>query len=319
MSASEASKNHHWWPVGLQYYWTDNQGDVWWIEPNDSIHHKRSANRKVGYKIHGHTFLRDSPWKTNFEGEFDIDNEVPNLVKTLQSLKGIGARPSDFGYLLKLLLKRDRKLSDLCRFYDLDETVHRNLLLLIFSLLFRSPASRSRYENYPVSLGLPPNEDVGKANMRQYYRMAKKLCQEGLISNQYFVLIRSPFKKFICGDGYLDWLSGNVNLNRIDGRALVPLTPHLCIFFCTPRIMRRSPNFAAFNAAPWIVDWINDLTQIYSKDKLFFHGQPPKLTEAFREGKFFTLKKRSDALIEMLDEIAGIKPVANPIAFTAFS
>lgn len=83
--------------------------------------------------------------------------------------------------------------------------------------------------------------------------------------------------------------------------------------------MRRSPNFAAFNAAPWIVDWINDLTQIYSKDKLFFHGQPPKLTEAFREGKFFTLKKRSDALIEMLDEIAGIKPVANPIAFTAFS
>ena len=32
MSNPQRSKNHHWWPVGLQRYWTDKKGYVSWIE-----------------------------------------------------------------------------------------------------------------------------------------------------------------------------------------------------------------------------------------------------------------------------------------------
>jgi hypothetical protein len=69
--------------------------------------------------------------------------------------------------------------------------------------------------------------------------------------------------------------------------------------------MRRMPNCAAFSAASWQVDWINKLVQIYSRDQLFFRGRAPELTEAFRIRQF--LERRTDALLDMLDEVAGIK------------
>jgi hypothetical protein len=232
---------------------------------------------------------------------------VHKIIPALQGMKPFGRTPKEFLALVNMLWKKDRSLRDMCKFYHLDEELHRNLLLLIHSLLIRSPANRSKYEGYPKTIGLPPDEEVGKGNMIQNYRIAKKLCQKGLISNQYFVLMYSPLKKFIFGDGSLDWLTSGLIANRINGRILLPLTPHLCIYFCTPMSMRSTPNFASLSVAPWMVDWVNDITQIYSKDKLFFHGKPPKITNAFRQRQFLKHKEKADALIDMLDEIAGIK------------
>lgn len=307
MAGGGKSKNHHWWPVGLQSYWADKAGDVWWVEPDGKIDKKRAANRKIGLKIHGHTIFRGGVWESNFENEFDIDNDVHSVVSALLDLKPFGRTPSEFFALMKLLFKKERNLRDMCKFYHLDEKLHRSLLLLLHSLLIRSPANRSRYEGYPKIVGLAPNEEVGKANMLQNYRIAKRLCQHGLISNHYFVLLHSPLKKFVAGDGSLDWLTSGLTANRINGRALFPLTPNLCVYFCTPMSMRSSPNCASLSVAPWMVDWVNEITQIYSKDKIFFLGKRPKLTEAFRQGQFLEHKKRADELIDMLDEIAGIK------------
>ncbi|NOR30329.1 MAG: hypothetical protein GQ539_04420 [Sulfitobacter sp.] len=306
MASGKKSKNHHWWPVGLQSYWADRAGDVSWIEPGGKIEKKRSVNRKIGFKIHGHTIFRGTVWESNFEDEFDIDNEVHEIIPALQGMKPFGRTLKEFFTLIKMLGKKDRSLRDMCKFYHLDEELHRKLLLLIHSLLIRSPGNRSRYEGYPKMIGLPPDEEVGKGNMVQNYRIAKKLCQKGLISNQYFVLMHSPLKKFIFGNGSLDWLTSGLVANRINGRTLLPLTPHLCVYFCTPQSMRSTPNCASLSLAPWMVDWVNDITQIYSKDKLFFLGKPPKITDAFRQRQFLEHKEKTDALIDMLDEIAGI-------------
>jgi hypothetical protein len=306
MSDNSNSREHHWWPVGLQTYWSDKNGDVSWIEPDGEIGKKRAKNRKIAKKAHGHTFFRGGPWKTNFEGDFQsADDAVPKVVDVLLKLNPLGRTPSELVGMLKLLFKRDRALRDSCKFYDLDKGVHRKLLLLLLSLLIRSPGNRFRYENYPSIVGLPPNEDIGKANMRQCYEIAKNLCESGSISNQYFVLIHSPFKKFIFGDGNLDWITGNLMSNRINGRALVPLTPHLCVYLCTPNSMRSTPNCASFSAASWMVDWINDIVQIYSRDQLFFHGKSPVLTEPFRQREFLEHNERRDSLIDMLDELSG--------------
>ena len=311
MSNPQRSKNHHWWPVGLQRYWADKKGYVSWIEPSGKISRKQATNRKVGYKVHGHTMFRGSSWETNFESEFDIDNEVHAIVDALKGLKPYGRTPSEFIALMTLLFRKDRTLRDMCKFHDLNEQLHRNLLLLINSLLIRSPARRFRYEHYPKMIGMPPDEDVGKANMSQNYTTAKKLCQKGFVSNQYFVLLHSPIKKFVFGDGCLDWLTEGLNAGRIHGRAIVSLTPHLSVYFCTPMRMRPSPNCASLSVAPWMVDWVNEITQIYSRDKLYFRGTSPILTEEFRQGMFLQHKERSDELIDMLDEIAGIKKQKN--------
>lgn len=289
----------------MQQYWADRREYLSWIEPDGIIQKKKPANRKIGYKRHGHTIFKGSVWESNFENEFDIDSEVHKIVAGIRDLRPFGRAPSEFFALLQLLQKKDRTLRDMCRFYHLDEQLHRNLLLLLHSLLIRSPASRSRYEGYPRIFGLPPDEEVGKCNMAQNYRIAKKLCLTGRTSNQYFVLLHSPLKKFIFGDGNLDWLSSGLVANRINGRALVPLTPHICVYFCTPMAMRTMPNCASFYAAPWMVDWINQITQAYARDKIFFIGRPPKLIDAFRQRTFLEHKEKTDTLVEMLDEIAG--------------
>ena len=306
MSNSQRSRNHHWWPVSLQHYWADKRGYVSWIEPSGKISRKQATNRKIGYKIHGHTIFRGSNWESNFENEFDIDNEVHVIVDTLKGLKPYGRTPSELIALIKLLFKKDRTLADMCHFYHLNDQLHCNLLLLIHSFLIRSPARRYRYAQYPTIAGLPPDENVGKANMSQNYASAKKLCQEGFISNQYFVLLHSPLKNFLFGDGSLDWLTDGLVSGRIDGRALVSLTPHLCVYFCTPKRMHPTPNCASLSVAPWMVDQVNEIIQIYSRDKLFFLGRAPKLTEAFQQGSFLEHKQRADVLIALLDEIAGI-------------
>ncbi len=308
MGGNSKSREHHWWPVGLQKYWEDRNGDVSWIDPEGQIEKKRARNRKIARKPHGHTIFRGNVWETNFEGEFEsADNGVPKIVDTLLSLKPLGRTPSEFFKLMLLVFKRDRHLRDMCKFYHLDEDVHRGLLLLILSLLIRSPGNRSRYEAYPQIMGLPPDEEVGKANMNQNYRIAKRLCETGHLSNRYFVLIHSPLKRFIFGDGNLDWITGSLIGNRIDGRALVPLTPHLCVYICSPRSMRTTPNCASFSAAPWMVDWINSIVQIYSRDRLFFLGRPPQLEEPFKQRQFLEHARKTDELIDMLDEVAGIK------------
>ena len=133
----------------------------------------------------------------------------------------------------------------------------------------------------------------------------------GFTSNQCFVLLHSPLKKFIFGDGSLDWLTDGLIAGRIDGRAIVSLTPHLCVYFCTPMRMRPSPNCASLSVAPWIVDWVNETTQIYSKDKLYFLGTVPILTEQFRQSIFLEHKRRTDELTDLLDEIVGIKKQRN--------
>lgn len=263
--------------------------------------------------------MRGSVWETNFEEDFQAaDDAVPRIVKRLENIKPYGYSPKEFMNLVKLLFNRDRSLKDMCKFNTLDETEHRLLLQLLISLLIRSPSNRFRMENYPKLLGMSADEGVGKVNMHQRFLTAKELCETGLLSNQYFVLIHTPLKKFIIGDGSLDWLTGSLVGFRLKGRALLPLTPHLCVYFCTPQVMRNGPNCGSFSAAPWMVDWINDITQIYSRDQLFFLGHPPKLSQAFQQRQFLEHKEKTDELIDMLDAIAGNQRVGQGLAFSPF-
>jgi len=64
-----------------------------------------------------------------------------------------------------------------------------------------------------------------------------------------------------------------------------------------------------------MVDSVNEITQIYSKDKLYFLGRSPKLSDAFRQAQFLEHREKTDALIEMLGEIAGIKKIRSRDTF----
>lgn len=287
MGNEKESKEHHWWPVGLQSYWADENGDVSWIMPDGSTDKKRYRNRKIGQKLRGHTLLRGSVWKTNFEGEFSIDSKVHETVEALTALSPDGIQPLEMtqGFI--------------------EDQLNRDLLLFVMSLLIRSPSNRHRYELYPTMAGLPPNEDVGKANMNQSYRLARKICETGIISNRHYTLLNSAEPRFIYGDGCLDWISDGLLAQRISGRALIALTPHLCLYINTPTVMRSNRNYASIRATSSIISRANSITQIYSKEKLFFRDSVPKLDEDFRKGEFLQHAEFTDGLFDELDKMTG--------------
>lgn len=249
--------------------------------------------------------LRGGVWETNFENDFGIDNQVHDIVAYLRQLRPLGHTLQELMALLRLGFKRDRTLADFCKIHQIDDQHSRDLLLLIYSLLIRSPSSRFKNASFPSRFGLPASDDVGKANMRQSYLLAKKACQNGAMTNRFFVVLHSDRKRFICGDGYLDWLSSSLPVVR--GRALIPLTPNLCIYVCTPMVMRKGRNCASLRAAPWMVDRINEVVQIYSKERLFFLGRKPQLLSEFVKRQFLEHADYSVNLLEMFDEIAEPK------------
>jgi hypothetical protein len=219
-------------------------------------------------------------------------------------MRPFGLSVSELLAMMRLFLKQERSIQDICKFYYIDEEDHRELLLLLLSILIRSPANRNAWERFPTRIGRAPNEEVGKANMLQSYSIAKNICENQLLSNRYFVLLHSYFRRFLFGDGNLDWVTSSLNGLQIHGRALVPLTPNLCVYFCSPRVMRPSPNCASLLAPNWMVDHINELVQLHSRDKVFFLGKPPKLTRPFIQQDHFEHRVRKDPVIDMLDEIA---------------
>jgi len=154
-------------------------------------------------------------------------------------------------------------------------------------------------------INLPPNEDVGKANMNQHYRLARKICETGIISNRHYVILHSTEPCFIYGDGCLDWISTSLLANRISGRALIALTPHLCVYVNTPTMMRSNRNYASIRATPSMIERANRITQIYSKERLFFLEKMPELTSAFRQGEFFQHAVFTDELFDELDAASG--------------
>ncbi|GLQ58063.1 hypothetical protein GCM10010862_53220 [Devosia nitrariae] len=56
-----------------------------------------------------------------------------------------------------------------------------------------------------------------------------------------------------------------------------------------------------------MVDQINEIVQIYSRDKLFFLGRKPQLTNEFSKRQFLEHADYSVDLLDMFDEIAEPK------------
>lgn len=54
-----------------------------------------------------------------------------------------------------------------------------------------------------------------------------------------------------------------------------------------------------------MVEWINDITQIYSRDQLFSLASHQSRRGLFQQRQFLEHREKTDELVDMLDEIAG--------------
>ena len=190
----------------------------------------------------------------------------------------------------------DNSVGELVKFFRIE----RNFLDLASSLYVCSPANRAIWTKYPERHGFPDSEETAKANMLMEYRALKRCVRSGVRPIKAYVVLRSIKKEFHCGDGWLGSMHPN---SRGPLKGLIPLTPDICIYFFSPRMLRRDRNMFTMTAFDWQMDRINEITQIYSMNHLFFRRQVPKLTDEYRSGQPRMLKYHSDPILAQLEEV----------------
>ena len=256
-------EKHHWWPKSLSNYWADEKGLVYRIDVSGKV--IPSKPKEFGSISDGHNLLFQgrSSWESTIEGYFDKpDRSMKSVVSFLNSV-----------------IEREKEGT-----FEVDD-IDKDMLNLskecLISLLVRSPRYRSGISSLIESLrGEIPKAD-GKSlissNMNQKYKfLLKKSLNAGKL-----LILYSESDEFIYGDG----LFSNLTVNTHDFSnfySLVPFTPSLSLAWSVPREYRSKPEITSAILNSEQVKLINNSTQIYSKEYLFFRSQHPELLEEFR-------------------------------------
>jgi hypothetical protein len=168
------------------------------------------------------------------------------------------------------------------------------------SLVIRSPAFRDRIRSSTNSFRRSFSQpDIGERdnlialNMHQWYSNVVTDFRRA-----YFAFLFSCKKEFIFGEGYLNNLSGPTHTSNL--RAVVPLTPELAVVCFSGSGRAPRANVCSLVATEAEVLAINELTQIYTKDYVFFRSQRPDILNEFGRNKFLERPNHQDAEIESI-------------------
>jgi hypothetical protein len=300
------SREHHWWPVALQDHWSTLR-KVHALHHNGDVLSKVFDRRKIARKSHGHTIILDQElWRQNFEGEFArADDSIHRVVARCREICRLSKIARIVLRAVRQRFRRKLSMVDFSETLSLPREFREDLFHLCLSLMIRSPANRHSLERTGTTFGLPPNEEVGKINMLTQVRQMKEGTEEGFGANIYPILIASLTREFIFGDGLLETFTRSSSVGFRRGHALVPLTPNICIFFATPLSVRSDRNARLLFAPNWMVDEINDITQIYSKDKVFFAHKKPRVSTNFSRNEHLCLKGHTNEFVRSLLDMCG--------------
>lgn len=304
------SREHHWWPVALQEYWS-TLGEVKSLSPDGKTGARKYYNRKIAKKSHGHTIILDPEfWRDNFESEFDAaDDSIHRVAMGCIRLFSLSKFARFIWRAARSRMKRRTGIEDFSESLSIDPVFRRELINLCISLLIRSPANRYKLERTGASFGLPPNEEVGKMNMKIQVDGMLRHYSDGFRGNIFSMIIYSQVKEFVYGDGLLDGISSSLGSAFLQGHALIPLTPHICILLATPHSIRNNQNARILFAPPWLVDHINSITQVYSKSQLFYASKAPKISDDFKKNEHQSYKGHTTEIVRSLLNICGEREV----------
>ncbi len=304
------SREHHWWPVALQEYWS-TLGAVKSLSSDGKVDTRKYYNRKIAKKSHGHTIILDPDfWRENFEPEFDAaDDSIHRVTMGCIRLFSLSKFARLIWRATRSRMTRRTGIEDFSESLSIEPVFRRELINLCISLLIRSPANRYKLERTGASFGLPPNEEVGKMNMKIQVDGMLRHYNDGFRGNTFPLIIHSQVKEFIYGDGLLDGISSSLGSAFLRGHALVPLTPHICILLATPYSIRSNQNAQILFAPRWLVDHINLITQVYSKTQIFYASRAPSLSEEFKANEHRSYKGHMTEIVGSLLKICGEREV----------
>jgi hypothetical protein len=284
-------ERHHWWPEAVSQFWVNEKGQIFRIDASAKV--TTSAPRKIA-RIRGghHITFGGSAWDTTFEHYFDrADNAFPSVVEWVESL--VKGHPTG--------TKSD--VAHACT----DE----NLAALgecMLSLVCRSPSFRNRIWTgikrfRPTDASKEQEKSLIAANLRQVYG---QLSAGARLGDGKFLVMISHSSEFIFGDGIYNNVSPSA-MYMYGARFFVPVTPKIAVLHVRPMTSYMvDPRLITRRVGDEIVQVLNETTQIYSKEYLFYRSQQPVLSEHFKK-KEHLCYARGDPIDSLVSGIAGIE------------
>lgn len=272
------SAAHHWWPRTLAGYWADEEQMVSMIRHNGSVH--RSQPGAYGAITNAHHIKLDSPFDTSFECEFDqADTEIHSLVRWVGDITQPITSTND-----PLVMRISAQ--PLAR-----DHLHR-LSRITASLLARSPMARNLIalgietfrDEFSVSSEKPEKHLIAANQQPLYQAFYKSMTECGR-----WALLYSREVEFISGDGFYHNFMLENHPPQSGRKLILPILPNLAIAYMFPQGYPSQPRMVSIHLSQYEVDYINEVTQVYAKNVLFFRKQKPIVTEAFSKNKHLEL------------------------------
>jgi len=266
-----------------------------WLLPSGEV--RSIPPKELGLVRNGHHIKyganpnESTAWDQSFESEFDsADSNFPTVIAWLESLP----RESRFG---KRLRERFLPLS------ASDEDLYR-LVEGIVSLAVRSPMNRAMAVQFSDDFGpLPPamRESVRGLNMRDMQRLAV----QSIGTRGKFVVLYSPEKEFIFGDGFFHNIT-TPNFVPYAPEILAPITPNLSVLYVRPLEYGVEPKLTSFVIDESEANILNDVVQVYSKDAVFFRSEKPNIIDAFGSNQHQRYSHPGNPIANLIHTIPGV-------------
>jgi len=295
MSASPLKTElHHWWPRSLAKHWSSSDGMVSTLRPTGEL--IRAPAGAFGATTNAHAIKLESPWDASFETIFNQpDSEISNVVSWLSTLETSIASSKD-------------PIIDRIRGHSLPEEKAQQLARVAASLLARSPCIRNSIKlaikQFRSEIGLSDNnkpDSLIAANQHGLYDAYRKTME----NRGRWAILFSEEREFITGDGFLHNFPASQDGINSGKKLLLPLLPTAMIVYMLPVHYPTDPRLVTLRATASEVDNLNEFTQIYASNFLFYRDHQPDLTDAFRLGRHQILKFGGDDWLDpLLDNLS---------------
>jgi hypothetical protein len=116
---------------------------------------------------------------------------------------------------------------------------------------------------------------TGQLNIQHQFRFIQTSLDSLYRINVHLCLLRSTTQEFVYGDGVFSSLrmvcpvTGDELMPLVAGKALVPLTPEMCLFLNSTSVDIFGPNIHSVYLRKSEVSAVNRVTQAMSADLLF--------------------------------------------------
>jgi hypothetical protein len=293
--ASLKSQRHHWWPEAVSQFWVSPEdGLTGWIRPNGSV--KRLPPKNLGGITNGHAvkYSKDPNDSmgvdASFEGEFErADSAFPAVVRWLDSLEFQSLEPSQGTGRFTPIDSNDAEVA--------------SLLECMVSLVVRSPMTREACARLSEAWRGPLAARERNALISMNLWHLQRRFVDGLGVNGKFVVIFSPSREFIFGDGFFSNFQP-ANLPELP-KMLVPMTPRAAVLYVRPIRYGREPRISTLSVDADDADALNLAVQVYAKENIFFRQEQPSVSAYFAGSNHLTFSDSANPVDRLIGLIPG--------------